>query len=524
MLYDNAYNRNLSRQLHEIAQRRINHAKVIGGAILGGVIHELSESDTDDDYKEGIEGGNGFAAGTHLDTGFGPTLGASPVDKITKEAVLHEAKMAQGGAQHNVNSGHQTLMGGPQMGMGNRKVEAKGFWDDFATGFKQGFNGVMDVATPLLPLAGLLAGKKEKKKRGGAKQWHELKDKNELPSSSMGGAKRKKPILNAKQDLSKVIAEANPAFDLTEIGNQAGVEGNTHGSAKLSYAHGAGIFDKVKAALRYLKDYAIKKAKNLEPSDFLDLSKERIFLKIARELVNELPDFIDAVKGGAKRAALRRHLKTTDEGRGLLDTVGPLLKFAPLLLGLGKHKGKVGKGFLSGLLSEFGLGKRKRKGKGMPALDKGTNEELADLPKAQAEGKGILSDVLGAIGLGKKKAKKEKKGKGILKDIGHLAESAVLDSIGLGKKKGKGKKELLLPQQVLTQKKEGKGILSDVLGAIGLGKKKGGKMKDNIEVGGKRKASAWAMLVKKVMAEQKMAKMADAIAYIKKHNLYKKNQ
>lgn len=503
MIYDNPYNRSIGRQLHEIAQRHINHAKIVGGAILGGVVHDCS--DTDSNYSENLEGGNGFAAGTHLDTGFGPTLGASPVDKITNAAVAEAVKKADGGAKYKLNTAHQTLMGGPQQGLGKPHVEAKGFWDDFSTGFKQGFNGVMDVAKPLIPL--LAAAGKEKE--GGAKEWHALKDKNELPSSSMGGS---------KENMANVLAEANPAFNSAS----APVYAATHDTS-LSYAHGAGAFDKVKAALKYLKDYAVRKAKNIEPSDFMDLSKEKIFLKIAKELVNELPGFVDTVKGAGKRAALRKHLRSTEEGRGLLDTVAPLLKFAPILLGLGKHKGKMGKGFLSDLISDIGLGKKKARAvKGRAAFDQGANDEIENLPKAQGlpekkkrARKAVGGAILGGTELGKDK------------DI-------ALDKSNVGSQKG-----LFLPQEVLTKKggkkgekkakkgkkEEGKGIISDVLSDIGLGKKEDKEEKKEEEAeGGKRKASPWALLVKKVMADQKMTKMSDAIAYIKEKNLYKKNK
>jgi hypothetical protein len=94
------------------------------------------------------------------------------------------------------------------------QVSGAGFWDDFATGFKQGFSGVMDVAktvAPLLPLVGL---GKEEKKRGRPKKNQavqvevEIKkmvkpDKSAFESSSeeevkMDAGKKKKKGLNDK--------------------------------------------------------------------------------------------------------------------------------------------------------------------------------------------------------------------------------------------------------------------------------------------------------------------------------------
>jgi hypothetical protein len=93
-------------------------------------------------------------------------------------------------------------------------IEGSGFWDDFATGFKQGFSGVMDLAktvAPLLPLVGL---GKEEKKRGRPKKNQavqvevEIKkmikpDKSAFESSSdeevkMDAGKKKKKGLNDK--------------------------------------------------------------------------------------------------------------------------------------------------------------------------------------------------------------------------------------------------------------------------------------------------------------------------------------
>lgn len=494
MLYDNDYNRNLARQMHTISQRYIDNAKIVGGAILGGTVLENSESECDSDYNEG---GNGFAEGTHLDTGFGPTLGASPLDKITKETIIKEAKLAQGGApfpplvptvggailgaqvggaKYDVNTAHQTLMGGPQMGLGKR--EGKGFWDDFKHGFDSTIDTVGKIATTaaaIAPLVKMVAGKRGRPKGSGkkgkgildtvknaaddveaaAKVGHVLEHmmdpsisdlsgmgrrklvpRDNLPSSSMGGA-------NVAQD----IQNANEAFNVGEMGNDAGVDGNTVGGHEK-------LADKFKPVLKALADHSKKLGRQLKVSDYDELLKHKVFDKV-KPVLEELPALI-GVTGKGKRASLEKELK----GKGIMDTLGPLMKFAPLLLGLGKHKGKgflsgllsdiglgkkkeEGKGFISGLLSDIGLGKKK--GKGEPALDKGANEELEDLPKAMAE-------------------------KG-------------------GKKKGA--KAGFLPQEVLSK------------------------------VGG-RKPSEWALLVKKVMADNKFKKMADAIAHIKKNGLYKK--
>lgn len=517
MLYDNTYNRDLAKQLHLISQRYVDHAKFVGGAILGGTVPEVSDSESDSDH-DNYEGGNGFAQGTHLDTGFGPTLGASPLDKVTKATILKEAKLAQGGKKLEINTSHQNLMGGPQMGLGKR--EGKGFWDDLKAAGPDILDSVAKTAAavaPIIPIVKAIAGKKKGK---GASGGHALVPKAQLPSSSMGQGKKGRkgkgffgdlakgfkkgfdatmdtagkvasvvgpalpvvlPVVKAlagkgkkKRDVAQAIADAQTAFNVpTPPINLPEVSPATSESSTERVVGGAlpAFFDKFKPILKYLSDYAVRKGMNLKLSDFKDLSKEKVFKTIASEIISELPNLIKLAKGGGMKD-MKKHYK----GSGFLSSIAPLVKFAPLLLGLGK-KGK-------GVYSDVQKGKYKIEGSG-PALDKGPIEEIENLPPAQA-GKG------------------KKKGKGIL--------SSLLSDVGLGKPKKGG----LLPQETLTKKGKGKKKEKEA---------KEEKKEEEAKVeGGKKKASEWAKLVKKVMGEQKMSRMADAIAYIKKHNLYKKKK
>ena len=413
MLYDNAYNRGLAEKLHRINQNYINHSRIMGGAILGGTEYYS------DDEDENVEGGNGFAAGTHNDTGVGSTLGATQAGGIQKTDMV--------GGKVIINTENQTLMGGNEE---ERRIGA-GFWDDFKSGFDKVVDTVgkvadtagkvIPVAAQVLPLLGM--GENEKLNQ------HNLIPVANMQSSSVGGKKKINALENAEQSVKakKKMLNAQLAF----------------GGKKIS----GKILDVV--------------------------NKISPFLHIAKNLLEKYD---------------KDELKATPQL--VFDIVHHLTK-----LGKGKIEkvdGKEGAGVISSLLGAIGLGKKEVEG--IP-IDK-----ILDL---------------------KKISKSRKIGKGTLGTIGGLLDS-VLGLGGPAFDKGATEEIENLPKaQAITGGKSKKKLHERLDDAnIKGGEEKKEEKEEKVEGG--KKQTEWTKLVKKIMDDKGIKKMADAIKYIKDNNLYKK--
>lgn len=208
----------------------------------------------------------------------------------------------------------------------------------------------------------------------------------------------------------------------------------------------------------------------------------------------------------------------------ILGTVQTVASVAPLF-GLGESGGKKKKGRgTSGGKMKKGMGMSggnyDNVGMGMSGGDRmlsmsgGALESTIDasVPIFQGmgqsggskkkKGAGIISDIIGAIGLGKKK--KEKKGAGMSgggESGGGMSAGGVSGGVASYEKVARkmGGHQLLLKQQQPPSMMSGFG---------GAGK-------------AKKEPNAWIKLTQKIRKEQGLS-LKDAIAYIKKNNLYKK--
>jgi hypothetical protein len=138
----NDYNLNIANQAKDILQKKI---------------------DFDNLHTDNIVGGSGFAMATHLDTGFGPTLGAE--GEVGKGLSAGNGPIA--GAKPRKRGGNGPIAGGKP------RRKKGGDLNDILNGVSSVAKTVGDVASTAIPIAErvlplLAAGKKKPRKKGGA--------------------------------------------------------------------------------------------------------------------------------------------------------------------------------------------------------------------------------------------------------------------------------------------------------------------------------------------------------------------
>jgi hypothetical protein len=247
---------------------------------------------------------------------------------------------------------------------------------------------------------------------------------------------------------------------------------------------------------------------------------------------------------------------------GFMSVVNPVLsvaeRVAPLALkvaGMGKKRGRKPKG--AGVGMGVGMGKKRGRkpkgaGVGMGKDEKMEGEGLFDfnpfsgvenlvkralptikkIAKNKSSIENIISDIAGAgVGMGKKRGRKPK-GAGV-----GMGKEELKAGVRVEKEIKGG--SLLYPSQLPGSSMSGMGkpvLLSDILkpkkggakfepsnkkGIEDMAKAEPKNIKDLKMSGGKKKATEWTTLLKKVMGEKKI-NMKEAIKHIKDNGLYKK--